>query len=105
MKTAEEIFREKCHKHYYKGTSVIDEKRFLEAMEEYKNQFQQQVSVEPVVMQKIADILKVLDDEEYTVSVFSNDKVDDKISESIANTAIIDFKKQLKAELISKFSA
>jgi len=51
------------------------------------------------------DILKVLDDEEYTVSVFSNDTVDDKISESIANTAVIDFKKQLKEKLVSKFSS
>lgn len=64
-----------------------------------------QVSVEPVVMVKLADILQILDDEEYTVSVYSNDTVDDKISESIANTAIIDFKKQLKQELLSKFSA
>ncbi len=61
--------------------------------------------VEPEVMLKLADILQILDDEEYTVSVHSNDTIDDKISESIANTAIIDFKKQLKQELLSKFSA
>lgn len=61
--------------------------------------------VEPEVMVKLADILQILDDEEYTVSVHSNDTIDDKISESIANTAIIDFKKQLKQELLSKFSA
>src|SRR3990167_6590518 len=57
--------------------------------------------LEPLVSLKLADILKVLNDEEYTVSVFSNDTVDDKISESIANTAVIDFKKQLRNELIS----
>ena len=61
--------------------------------------------VENRVMLKLADILQMLDDEEYTVSVHSNDTIDDKISESIANTAIIDFKKQLKQELLSKFSA
>lgn len=61
--------------------------------------------VEPEVKVKLADILQILDDEEYTVSVHSNDTIDDKISESIANTAIIDFKKQLKQELLSKFSA
>lgn len=65
---------------------------------------QQQVKVEPEVMVKLADILQILDDEEYAVSVHSNDTIDDKISESIANTAIIDFKKQLKQELLSKFS-
>ena len=67
-------------------------------------QTEKQVKVESELKVKLADILKILDDEEYTVSVFSKDKVDDKISESIANTAIIDFKKQLRAELISKFS-
>ena len=61
--------------------------------------------LEPLVSLKLADILKVLNDVEYTVSVFSNDTVDDKISESIANTAVIDFKKQLRNELISKFSS
>lgn len=61
--------------------------------------------VEAEVMVKLADILKVLDDEEYTVSVFSNDTVDDKIAESIGNNAVIDFKKQLREELLSKFSA
>lgn len=63
------------------------------------------IPMDAEVKVKLADILQILDDEEYTVSVHSNDTIDDKISESIANTAIIDFKKQLKQELLSKFSA
>jgi len=71
----------------------------IDELEKLASQF------EPLVSLKLVDILKVLDDEEYTVSVFSNDTVDDKISESIANTAVIDFKKQLKEKLVSKFSS
>ena len=75
-------------------------------LDNYKDWLEKKVSqVEPEVMLKLADILQILDDEEYTVSVHSNDTIDDKISESIANTAIIDFKKQLKQELLSKISA
>lgn len=74
---------------------------FKAALDEYHKSF----PVELPVMVKLADILQILDDEEYTVSVYSNDTVDDKISESIANTAVIDFKRQLKEELLSKFSA
>lgn len=61
--------------------------------------------LEKLVSLKLADILKVLDDEEFTVSVFGTDTVDNKIAESIANNAIIDFKKQLTKELVSKFSS
>ena len=75
-------------------------------LDNYKDWLEKKVSqVEPEVMLKLADILQILDDEEYTVSVHSNDTIDDKISESIANTAIIDFKKQLKQELLSQNSA
>ena len=51
------------------------------------------------VVVKLADILKLLDDEEYTISVFGNYPIDDKIAESIRNRAIINFKQQLKEEL------
>ena len=40
-----------------------------------------------------------------TVAVLGNDEIDSKITESIANNAIIDFKKQLTKELLSKFSS
>ena len=82
-----------------KGTGNLLEIEYLNSL------LTKQVKVEPEVMLKLADILQILDDEEYTISVHSNDTIDDKISESIANTAIIDFKKQLKQELLSKFSA
>lgn len=85
--------------------SLADTQWLIQNIDKAINSAKQAGQVEPEVMLKLADILQILDDEEYTVSVHSNDTIDDKISESIANTAIIDFKKQLKQELLSKFSA
>lgn len=104
MNTGKEIIT-KFHSIGDAELSLADTQWLIQNIDKAINSTKQAGQVEPEVMVKLADILQILDDEEYTVSVHSNDTVDDKISESIANTAIIDFKKQLKQELLSKFSA
>lgn len=98
----DELWNKYVKKSTIEGLKIeeMTKERFTQAIAEILSN-----PVEADVMVKLADILQILDDEEYTVSVHSNDTVDDKISESIANTAIVDFKKQLKQELLSKFSA
>ena len=86
-------------------TQEFADKKELKARVSELDEIKKIVSrVEAKVIVKLADILKVLDDEEYTISVFGNCPIDDKIAESIGNNAIINFKQQLKEELISKFS-
>jgi len=61
MKTADELFRPKCHKHYYKETAVINLKKFTEALEEHDKE----------IVEMIDDMINK-DDEIYALTELKN---------------------------------
>jgi len=46
MKNTEELFRPRCHKHYYKETAVIGFEKFTEALTEDRQQIKDMIDAE-----------------------------------------------------------